>query len=550
MTRTEVSLYRRLVNPDGLLKRYPYLADHSDRCRSVLVFYPVLRLLSRLFGEDIAEANRGFSLAMAILSYICECMLTGRVGATHRELLDEIAPLARAQSEAEGRSASRGETEALVGRVINELQNSGEIFRADFFDYARGELVPHSFRIVESVASRDRGAYKIKLTSEGIDLFFRLREVYGALGTDMERLFLEHQIRRGCYADAERVIDTLLLKVGLALERHRDVQGKLRSNPREVTAQEIQYFGEEVAGRLVEEKAHFAQIREVVTTQIQGLMKAWKRSGSRDPTVQANLAAVRRVQTGVARIVDRHTVLLGLSTELRREFRRLKLGLLTFAQPLRRVPFEVEVFDRVLRRQPPLPSEELHAFVGPTFGHRPPRLFHLAHALPPAPRQLEPKGEAFFADPWADPEWLEGRKRAQSRQLLHLRTLLHYLASCDEGVGTLEGLEAHDAPERPVLDEEGRPAGAEPACLMDMDEGEVRGFLRFLLGLHNRREIDLRGPELRESLEELVAESPDWEDFRQLRVTARPGLVRVQGNRIRPLDFELLRREAKEAAHG
>lgn len=72
----------------------------------MLVFYPVLRLLSRFCGEDIAEGKRGFTVAMAILAHVCESMLTGRVGVTHRELLDALSPLVLAQARATRASAS------------------------------------------------------------------------------------------------------------------------------------------------------------------------------------------------------------------------------------------------------------------------------------------------------------------------------------------------------------------------------------------------------------------------------------------------------------
>ena len=211
------------------------------------MFQPVLRLLSRSYGDDIAEGNRGFSVAMAILAHVCERMLTGRGGATHREILDALAPVVVAQSRAEGRPLNPGQAEALVDRVLNELQNSGQAFRTEFFDYATGRLVTHTFRILDPEASRERGAYRIKLTPAGIDLFFRLKEIYSALETDMERLFIEYQLKRGHYAEAGRVVESLLLKITRALEAHRELRGKLRSNPADVSADKVDYFGRVVA---------------------------------------------------------------------------------------------------------------------------------------------------------------------------------------------------------------------------------------------------------------------------------------------------------------
>ncbi len=527
------------VDASEVLRRHPYLRDHADRCRSVLVFYPVLRLLSRFYGDDIAEGNRGFTLAMAILAHVCECMLTGRGGATHRELLDALTPLVLEQARAEGREMGRGDAEALVARVLNELQNSGEIFRTEFFDFASGRTVTHAFRILEAEASRERGAYKLKLTPAGIDLFFRLKEVYGALDTDMERLFLEHQVKRGCYAEAGRVVDTLLLKITQAQERHRELRGKLRSNPGEVSADEIEYFGEVVADRLREEKEHFARIRDLIEGQMRSLLRQVRRKGPTDPVVRDNLAALRELQAGTARIVDRHNVLFALNTELRREFRRLKLGLLTFTPTLRRLPMETEVLDPVLRKGPGL--DEVHRFLGPLLGPRRPRWFHLAHAFPPPPQTRDAPGEAFLADPWADPEWTARERRRLERRVGHLRALLAYLWSRPDGRGDLEGLAAHDVPARPVVDETGRVVAEEPVCLMDMDAAETRGFLRFLLWLHNRGRVALRGAETREAFDRLVAEEPEWAGAEEVRVWALPGWTRVGDNRVRCLGFELVR---------
>ncbi len=527
------------MSPQDILRRHPYLADHADRCRSVLVFYPVLRLLSRFYGEDIAEGNRGFTVAMAILAHVCESMLTGRGGVTHRELLDALCPLVLAQARAEGRSLGRGEAEALVGRVLNELQNSGEIFRTEFFDFASGRTVTHAFRILEAEASRERGAYKLKLTPAGIDLFFRLKEVYGALDTDMERLFLEHQVKRGCYAEAGRVVDTLLLKITQAQERHRELRGKLRSNPGEVSAGEVEYFGEVVADRLREEKEHFARIRDLIENQMRTLLRQVRRKGPADPVVRDSLAALRHLRSATARIVDRHNVLFALNTELRREFRRLKLGLLTFTPTLRRLPMETEVLDPVLRKGPRL--DEVHRFLGPLLGPRRPRWFHLAHALPPGPQTRDTPGEAFLADPWADPEWTALERRRLERLTAHLRVLLAYLWSRPDGRGDLEGLAAHDVPARPVVDHTGRVVAEEPVCLMDMDAAEARGFLRFLLWLHNRGSVVLRGAETREAFGRLVAEEPAWAGAGAVRVAALPGWIWVGDNRIRRLGFELVR---------
>lgn len=537
------------VTPDEILRRYPYLADHADRCRSVLVFHPVLRLLSRFYGDDIAEGNRGFSVAMAILAHVCECMLTGRGGATHREILDALAPLVVAQSQAEGRPATLPEAEALVDRVLNELQNSGEIFRAEFFDYATGRTVTHAFRILEAEAARERGAYKIKLTPAGIDLFFRLKEVYGALDTDMERLFLEHQVKRGCYAEAGRVVDTLLLKITRALEAHRELRGKLRSNPAEVSADEVEYFGTVVAERLREEKDHFARIRDLIESQMRSLLRQWNRRGPKDPVIQENLAALRDLRAGTARVVDRHNLLFGLNTELRREFRRLKLGLLTFAPTLRRLPMEAEVLDRVLAKDLRLP--EVHRFLGPVLGPRARRWFHLAQMFPPAERSRDAPGESFLEDPWADPEWTALERRRTERLVTHLRALVAYLASRPDGRGDLDGLAAHDAPARPVTDAEGRVVAEEPVCLMDMDGAEARGFLRFLLWLHNRHEVALRGAETREAFDRLLAEEPGWARFEAVRTEAGEGWFEWDGNRIRRLRFEVVATPAAdEVAHG
>ncbi len=527
------------MNADDLLRRHPYLADHADRCRSVLVFYPVMRLLSRFYGDDIAEGNRGFTVAMAILAHVCECMLTGRGGATHRELLDALTPLVLGQARAEGREMGRGEAEALVARVLNELQNSGEIFRTEFFDYASGRTVTHAFRILEAEASRERGAYKLKLTPDGIDLFFRLKEVYGALDTDMERLFLEHQVKRGCYAEAGRVVDTLLLKITRAQEQHRELRGKLRSNPGEVSADEVAYFGEVVADRLREEKEHFARIRDLIDGQMRTLLRQVRRKGPADPAIRESLAALRDLQAGTARIVDRHNVLFGLNTELRREFRGLKLGLLTFAPTLRRLPVETEVFDPVLRKGPGL--DEVHRFLGPLLGPRRPRWFHLAHAFPPPPRNRDVPGEAFLADPWADPEWADRERRRTQRLVGHLRAVLSYLWSPPDGRGDLAGLAAHDVPARPVVDDTGRVVAEEPVCLMDMDAAEVRAFLRFLLWLHNRGRVSLRGAETREAFDRLTAEEPAWAEAEEVRVWALSGWAQVGDNRVRHLGFEVVR---------
>ncbi len=532
----------------SLIRQHPYLADHADRCRSVLVFQPVLRLLSRSYGEDIAEGNRGFSVAMAILAHVCERMLTGRGGATHREILDALAPVVVAQSRAEGRPLNPGQAEALVDRVLNELQNSGQAFRTQFFDYATGRLVTHTFRILEPEASRERGAYRIKLTPAGIDLFFRLKEIYSALETDMERLFLEYQLKRGYYAEAGRVVESLLLKIARALEAHRELRGKLRSNPAEVTADEVDYFGRFVAERLQEEKEHFARIRGLIDAQLRRLMRQSRRRGAQDAVVRENLSALRELGAGMARVVDRHNVLFGLNTELRREFRRLKMGLLSFAPSLRRVPLETELMDRVLEQ--PIAPEQIHRFLGPVFGVRIRRHLHLAHLFPPPPRQRDVPGESFLADPWRDPEWAALERRRVERLTGHLRVLLAYLSATPDGRGDLYGLAAFDVPARPVRDEQGRVQAEEPVCLKDMDAAELRAFFRFLLWLHNRTEVVLAGLETREAFERLQAEEPAWGLVRAVRVRARPGWFELGGNRLRNLAFELVWESQGRMAHG
>ena len=124
---------------------------------------------------------------------------------------------------------TREEALELTYFLVKEgLMNQGQPHQYTYPDFERGENHTHKFHLVE-LAEYDVGERKVllKLSTTGLDLLFKTKEIYNELQISIAQLYLRQQIQKGVFDGALRTVEELALAVRAEKERIQRLEQRI-----------------------------------------------------------------------------------------------------------------------------------------------------------------------------------------------------------------------------------------------------------------------------------------------------------------------------------
>ena len=193
----------------------------AERMRNIVIFAPLLELQQKTkYPYPLMEI--GFATLLCIL----ECMISGEFACTY----EKVARFLREVLHTQYNSALTPE-EALefAHYLVREgLMNDGQPFAYSFMDYETGKSRTYQFHLIEleSYSIKDKIVH-LRLSSEGLELLFKTREMLSEIQVSISQLYLRQQILKGVFDDALHTADELALAVRNEKKKLRNLEEKI-----------------------------------------------------------------------------------------------------------------------------------------------------------------------------------------------------------------------------------------------------------------------------------------------------------------------------------
>lgn len=235
------------------------VAGFDDRMSNIAVFQPILEL-----EQKTRYTYHLPTLGVAAMLFILEDMLRGEKNCTY----ENIAYFLRDVIERQYRDKLPYE-EALnfaYFLVRDCLMNQGRPHVFTYIDLETGKEKSHRFHLVEleEYNIKDKEV-RLKLSTSGLEMLFKTKEMYNELQVSITQLYLRQQIQKGVFDGALRSVEELSLAVKNEKARIRQLADKIMRDVRQVAReQELEKQMERVNQQLEREKKVFDELKELI----------------------------------------------------------------------------------------------------------------------------------------------------------------------------------------------------------------------------------------------------------------------------------------------
>ncbi|NPV26741.1 MAG: hypothetical protein HPY81_04600 [Firmicutes bacterium] len=338
------------------------LFGFGERMKNIAIFQPLFALQnSRKYSEYDCVA-----LGFAVLLFILENMLTGKEACDHQRIGQFLRQVIEANYQ---RRLSESEGLEMAYYFLDVLRNGGWPFSFAFRDLERGQDTAYKFALIETAAYEIHGQMSFRLTSEGLDLLFKTREIYKELRITISQLYLRQQIEKGVFQEALRTVDDLYVQVSEIHTKLEQMKRRVLRNVSEFSIQAYVGLMEQIYDQLQREKEVFTSLKELLRQTQESYL--YRELSEREKQSLDQLMAVSR---GLDRVINAHNRLFThkLATAALLEEAMLDSLANTFRT---RLNFEQEFVDRVIEHNADL--EVLRQLVQPLFKPNQNRFFNI-----------------------------------------------------------------------------------------------------------------------------------------------------------------------------
>jgi hypothetical protein len=241
-----------------------FLADFDERLENVSVFYPIFRLQGAQKYPNYDILTLGFSL----LVYILDTMLKGREGCDSKELALFLKELVNFNY---GETLSEEEAGELTYYVLDILRNGGRPYEIIYRNpYKR---IDRKIKVVliEIASYMPNEPVKYRLSTQGLDLMFKTREIYKELRITISQIYLKQQIEKGVFHEAIRTVDDLSLQVRDLKDRIRLFMERVFKNVLDVGIEGYINLYDEAYEQIEKEHQVFNDIKNLLNNLYQSL---------------------------------------------------------------------------------------------------------------------------------------------------------------------------------------------------------------------------------------------------------------------------------------
>lgn len=254
--------------------------DVTRVVHSSLVMRPIYELESRYFrsGEEEQWQNVWKNmdlmwLAFAILDSISE-LTEYRDGATRREVIEKVLPLAKEQAKIRAIHAVEEDFHVILDRIFDHLANREKRylpFEYDYFDGALRQFKRRKFWLIKTVFQSNGEEAVFTLTDEGYIAYFGLHETGALDATAIGNLRIKLLIERGNIDDAILVTEQNRKQCLRKAYEVRRIRRAIQRNIRTVDSKKIDALAEEGTTQATEVQKESQNLHHMVSENLQNL---------------------------------------------------------------------------------------------------------------------------------------------------------------------------------------------------------------------------------------------------------------------------------------
>lgn len=400
------------------------LTGFSERMKNFAIFQPLFDLSnSRKYSEYDPVA-----LGFAILLLILENMLIGREPCDHQRIGHFLR---RVVEDNYRHRLSEEEALEMAYFFLDALRNGGRPFNYTFQDLENGQQSRYKFALIETAAYEIHGKMSFKLTSTGLDLLFKTKEIYKELRITISQLYLRQQIEKGVFQEALRTVDDLYVQVREIHAKLERMKQRVMRNVAEFSLSAYISLMEEVYAQLHREKEVFNSLVKLLQETQESYF--YRELNEREKQSLDQLMAVSR---GLDQVINEHNRLFTHKLETSALLEEAMLD--SLANTFRtKINFEQEFIDQIIEQNADL--ETLRQLVQPLLRPRVNQSFNIMRVFEaqPLPREEEEPQESWLPPDEVYLQQLAEREKAikqqrDERYLRYLEMILLPALTCDQ----------------------------------------------------------------------------------------------------------------------
>lgn len=321
------------------MKWYQQIVEgFGERMRNIAAFAPIFELNQKQ-KYDYPMA----SLGVAVMLFILENMLRGGRDCTYEKISNFLQDIIRHQY---GDELSYEEALDLAYTLVREgLMNQGKPHVLHFPDWEVRQEESHKFHLIEldDYEIKDK-VVRLKLSTVGLELLFKTKEMYNELQVSITQLYLRQQIQKGVFDGALRSVEELDLAVRNEREKIRKLEEKIIQDVMQVAREkEVEKQMDRINEQLMREKKVFSELEELIDHTMQEY-----RSGELTEKEAAAVEKIMQIQTRLHGIISLHESLFTDKLRIQKLMNRSIESLIMSAFNTR-VNFESEFLRPVVR---------------------------------------------------------------------------------------------------------------------------------------------------------------------------------------------------------
>lgn len=238
----------------------------DERMRNIAVFSPILELSQKTkYSYPLAP------LGVAAMLYILENMLRGEKDCTYEKIAYFLQDLIVHYYE---EKLGYNDALELAYYLVREgLMNQGRPHTYQYPDLETGKEKTFKYHLVEleEYDIKDK-MVRLRLSTVGLELLFKTKEVYNELQVSITQLYLRQQIQKGIFDGALRSVEELSLAVRNEKQKIRQLEENIIRDVLQVAREkELEKQLERINEQLNREKKVFQELEELIEHTMQEL---------------------------------------------------------------------------------------------------------------------------------------------------------------------------------------------------------------------------------------------------------------------------------------
>jgi len=318
-----------------------FLEGFSSRIKNL---YPYVFLANSFSNASKYKEYDILSLGFSLMLFILDSMLIGKEECSMDDMTEFINKLIRENYD---EYLSDEEGKDLTYYLKDLLNNGGQVYKVKYRNLSNGKEEIVQVKLIEQVSYEIKGKVKYKLTSQGLDLIFKTREVYTEYKITVEQLYLKQQIKNGIYSQALSTVEQLNASVRKLREQIEELYLKIRRNILGVEVEELKLISKKTEEQLDRETKIFDDITTLLRNQKRNYENIEEENLSIKDLEQIN--NINKIEEQLIIIIEEHSSLLNDKLQIYREYVRVLENSISFG--IREsIDFEKEIFDDIFLR--------------------------------------------------------------------------------------------------------------------------------------------------------------------------------------------------------